>query len=242
MNKLLILNYHRLLDSDHENASAESIFFVHKTNFIEQLDLIDQLEIPIVSLQNGLKNNDQSKLSVVLTFDDGHASDYEIAYPILKERNIAATFFPVISTIGSQDRLTWNQILELSQNQFEIGSHTFSHVDLCNSIPEEIQFELEESKKIIEEKIGLAIESLALPFGKYSSEVKRIAEGIGYKNMLTTNGGTSLPDEVLLHRWNIKSTTIIQEFERILKGNSVTYFVKKSKSTLKRLIGNGLRN
>ena len=242
MNKLLILNYHRLLDSDHENASAESDFFVHKKNFIEQLNLIEQLEISIVSLQNGLKNNDQSKLSVVLTFDDGHASDYEVAYPILKERNIAATFFPVISTIGSQGRLTWNQILELSQNQFEIGSHTFSHADLCNSTPEEIQFELEESKKVIEEKIGQTIVSLALPFGKYSSEVERIVEGIGYKNMLTTNGGISLPDEVLLHRWNMKSTTTIQDFERILIGNSVTYFVKKSKSTLKRLIENGLRN
>ena len=37
---------------------------------------------------------------IIITFDDGYLSNYEIAYPMLKEMNIPATIFVVTSTVG----------------------------------------------------------------------------------------------------------------------------------------------
>ena len=37
---------------------------------------------------------------IIITFDDGYLSNYEIAYPLLKKYNIPASIFIVTSTVG----------------------------------------------------------------------------------------------------------------------------------------------
>ena len=235
MRKVLILNYHKLIDSL-ENESVEAVlkstvqpqhgskrhskFSISKASFIQQLDLIK------------LANTYET----IITFDDGNSSDFTIAYPLLKENKLNAIFFPVISTIGTEDHLTWEQLGELFQSGFDIGSHTLSHRDLTKLSPDEVQFELSESKKVLEEKLGTEITTLALPYGKSNKTIIEIARQVGYKTVFSTNGGTSSQSDFFQHRWNIKYTMSNDTFEKILRGSKTAHFVKKSRSNLKRIV------
>ncbi len=74
---------------------------------------------------------------VVLTFDDAVKSHLTFVAPLLKEMGFGATFF--ISYRWMEDTsnfMTWNQIGQLHKMGFEIGNHTWSHVDF--SLPENV--------------------------------------------------------------------------------------------------------
>ena len=74
---------------------------------------------------------------VVLTFDDAVKSHNTFVGPLLKELGFGATFF--ISYRWMQDTanfMNWDQVGELHKMGFEIGNHTWSHVDF--SLPENV--------------------------------------------------------------------------------------------------------
>jgi hypothetical protein len=93
-------------------------------------------------------------------------------------------------------------------------------------------------KQLVEEKLGKEIQALALPYGKSNKSILKITKEEGYKVVYSTNGGVSSPDDFLQHRWNIKSSTSMETFEKILSGNKWTYFSKANRSSLKRVLDN----
>jgi len=113
-----------------------------------------------------------------LTFDDGLASHYNTVYPLLKQNNYSATFFIVANLsedIYGRELMTKEQIIELSEKGFEIGSHTLTHPHLTNLNEEEIESELKYSKDILQQ-YGIVINSVAFPYGKYDEAVLDIAK------------------------------------------------------------------
>ena len=77
--------------------------------------------------------------------------------------------------------LNWHQIKEMSDAGIEMGSHTVSHPFLVNLSPEDIMYELAESKRLIEEKISKQIKCIAYPAGYYDQRVVELAKICGYK-------------------------------------------------------------
>ncbi|HYR95514.1 MAG TPA: polysaccharide deacetylase family protein, partial [Candidatus Binatus sp.] len=62
-----------------------------------------------------------------LTFDDGHASDYTEAFPVLAELGLRATFFVVPTLVDTPGHVTWQQLREMVAGGMEIGSHSLTH-------------------------------------------------------------------------------------------------------------------
>ena len=74
---------------------------------------------------------------VVLTFDDAVKSHIDFVAPLLKEFGFGATFF--ISARWMQDTvnfMSWPDVGQLHRMGFEIGNHSWSHVDF--SLPENV--------------------------------------------------------------------------------------------------------
>ncbi len=66
--------------------------------------------------------------TVCLTFDDGHHSLYQTAFPLLKKYHFTATAFIVPAFIGQPGWVTWDQIEEMSKSgTMEFQSHTLEH-------------------------------------------------------------------------------------------------------------------
>jgi peptidoglycan/xylan/chitin deacetylase (PgdA/CDA1 family) len=136
-------------------------------------------------------DNPSDPKKLLITFDDGYDGIFEYALPILKKYGFTALVFLVAAYLGKKSfwdmnilqrfrHLDWDEILELKQAGFEFGSHTMSHPDLTFVSPKRLEWELKESKKTLEERLG-TIDCLSYPFGRYNNEVKEAAKRAGYR-------------------------------------------------------------
>lgn len=149
--------------------------------------------------------------SVVLTFDDGYRSVYEIAFPLLRERRMPFLLYLTTSPIETgrplrdhpgAEPLDWDMVGEmLDSGLLTIGSHTHSHPDLRNLTRSDTARELEMADTLIEGRIGVAPAHFAYPWGYWSEEADRIVR----TRYLTAALGSPLPyrrvdDSHLLYR------------------------------------------
>ena len=132
----------------------------------------------------------------LVTFDDGYANNYELAYPILKELGLKGNIFLVYETIDSHNSwhnpeseawipmMTWKQALEMQESGvIEMGSHTMGHKNLPTIPLDEVRWQVTESKTRLEEKLGRAMVGFAYPYGAgaYVAEVRKAAREAGYR-------------------------------------------------------------
>lgn len=96
---------------------------------------------------------------------------------------------------SSSDMLSWVQIAEMSKNNISFGSHTKTHSILTNLSEEKVEEELEESKKIIEEKTKRPVFFIAYPNGNYNASIVKIAEKMGYLAGFTCVSGSNISYE-----------------------------------------------
>jgi hypothetical protein len=70
---------------------------------------------------------------VSIGFDDSYNSVYNTAFPIMSQYGLAGAFYIITSQIGGTSAVTWNQLREMRDRGWVIGSHTHTHVDLGDS-------------------------------------------------------------------------------------------------------------
>ena len=216
--RIIVLNYHLL--SHYAHARSENgQFNVSSAVFLRQLSAIKEKHVPVVSLDALISGNLAEQFGLILTFDDGYRSDFHIAYPALRELNFTAAFFPVVNDIGKNGFVTRNQLSEIADNNFTIGSHGLSHSLLTRLPRTEQRHELQCSKAIIEQTVGKTVSHFALPYGWYNKAIVQLAKEAGYKALMTTTLKVNVPDRqpFVVHRWNIRHNTSQQRFGRMLE-------------------------
>lgn len=108
----------------------------------------------------------------------------------LKQRRI---FTEQFAKHAQMDETKYSKMLSIDdlkyliKNNVEIGSHSHRHAILTKIDSNEIQFELEHSKQILEEVTNHSIRVLAYPNGVFNDEIVSIAKNIGYNILLQTD-------------------------------------------------------
>ena len=122
------------------------------------------------------------KVIITTSWDDGHPLDLKLAN-LLKRYGIPATFYVPVKIQG-ETTLTPDQIKEIAED-FDIGGHTYSHVNLTE-LPKEKAFEeIIKGKKYLEETIDREIQSFCHPFGAYNKEVISMVKKAGFEGART---------------------------------------------------------
>jgi peptidoglycan/xylan/chitin deacetylase (PgdA/CDA1 family) len=124
---------------------------------------------------------------VALTFDGGYPDFYTNVYPVLRQRGLKATLFIIVSDVGREGALRWDQLREVSASGLvEIGSHSWDHVaDPCLS-PEVARREKARSKSVLETRLSVPVVTYAYPYGAFSERAKRFLREAGYRGAVGT--------------------------------------------------------
>lgn len=138
--------------------------------------------------------------TLAVTFDDGLQSVLEHALPLLSRLGVAATVFVPTAFPGRARArwpglerwlasehehglapMSWEQLSELADEGWEIGSHTRTHPRLTRLGDAELAEELHRSKAECEERLGRACRSLAYPYGDVDGRVVAAVRAAGYE-------------------------------------------------------------
>jgi peptidoglycan/xylan/chitin deacetylase (PgdA/CDA1 family) len=173
-----ILNGHYI---DIANETSADIFY----------DTLNKLskEVDFISIQSGSalvqsKKIPQGEKLVCFTFDDGYAECFTKIKPVLDVFNIKAGFFICPDFVEStpeyvekflknrvflktiKPSMTWAQIKTLHNEGHLIGSHTLNHINCREADLDILDFELRQSKAIIESKLQADCTHFAYTYGK----------------------------------------------------------------------------
>jgi peptidoglycan/xylan/chitin deacetylase (PgdA/CDA1 family) len=159
-----------------------------------------------------------------LSFDDGHVSSYSRVFPLLTERGWPGTFFIVAGWVGTRNAVTWEQLRAMADGGMEIGSHSLTHPFLHGLSAAEIRREFGDSKRMLEDGIGRAVEVASLPRGSAAPGTAAIIAELGYRAFCTSAPGlvSHATDRFDAPRIAMKWRTSAAFVARVLAGHSLT--------------------
>ncbi len=135
---------------------------------------------------------------IILTFDDGYRSDYELAFPILQSYGFRAVHFLFVKKLGLTNGLTQAEIAELLAAGHEVGNHTYNHVELHTATQQGLVKETKQAKAALEEMLDIHVTYFCYPVGRYNTEAVQAVEESGHKLAVTTEYGYASPEQGLL--------------------------------------------
>lgn len=177
-----ILNGH-MVDWHHDNDAdgerfARQLLELHK--YCDFVNVEDAVRMIV--------NHEQVKRpAIAFTFDDGWRDCYTQIAPQLEKYGVNAMFFInphfadaadakdkayienfTVNTTKSPGKhpMTWNQIKDLHKRGFLFGAHTLDHYCIADDNIEELEHQIGECRKAIENKLGVPCDYFAFPYGR----------------------------------------------------------------------------
>lgn len=114
--------------------------------------------------------------SVILTFDDGFAKNFTEVFPLLRKYQVKASINLVADWVSDPqgEILTKEQIREMELSGLvQFQSHTCSHRSLNLLTPGEVQAEITESKKKLQELLSGKVSVFVYPREDFTEDIAR---------------------------------------------------------------------
>lgn len=162
------------------------------------------LGFEIVSMKDVLDMADpglSSGRQVLLTFDDGYVNNLELALPVLEAEQCPATIFVLPGRFAGTNAWDQGHLPETERDQLmsleqmktivqspyiTLGSHGMLHSKLPTLSDEQLDWEIQESYRILSEQLGAGfVPVFAYPWGEYSDQVVRAMERSAYRYAFT---------------------------------------------------------
>jgi peptidoglycan/xylan/chitin deacetylase (PgdA/CDA1 family) len=115
-------------------------------------------------------------------------------------RQATPDFRPTPAQSEAYDMMSWDELSTLDPTLITIGSHTLTHPILTTHTAEEINFELRESRLLLEQKLGREIHFFCYPNGSYDERVYQAVKNNYLAAVTTETGVLSRKNVIDLHR------------------------------------------
>ncbi len=212
-----IILYHRI-----DISPINSQYYVPPDKFEEEMKLLHDWGYETISTELLIKaiteGADLPPRPLLITFDDGHLNNYTAAFPIMQKYGFTGVLYIVANYMGADQYMNADQIKEMANAGWEVGSHSISHSDLTSLEPYRQRYEVVESRTLLEEALGVPVLTIAYPFGVSDSSVIDYAHFAGYIGGMslgfTYDQGVS--NLYTLQRRDIKGTYDVKQFAAFL--------------------------
>jgi peptidoglycan/xylan/chitin deacetylase (PgdA/CDA1 family) len=150
----------------------------------------------------------RDRRAFAVTFDDAFASVRTYAAPVLRQFGVRGTLFVPTSFMegegilswkglkgwrdtpeaGELRAMTWEQVGELTEYGWEIGSHTHTHPHLTQLSDVDAREELAVSRGELTRRLGRPCQSIAYPYGDVDDRVEELTRQAGYRTAAALPG------------------------------------------------------
>jgi peptidoglycan/xylan/chitin deacetylase (PgdA/CDA1 family) len=222
-----------------------------RDSFVRQLDYLARAYEPLDGAGLDLFFSDEEaanpparRPALVISFDDGLLSNYEVAAPLLEERGMRGFFFVTTGLpdaggsaafcaaheiklpAGEERGMVWDEIHDLGARGHVIGCHTASHFRMRDPVePGRIDLEIPAAKRRLEAELGAPVRHFAWVGGEpdtYAPDALRALRDCRFEYVFTTQsdllqrGGDSL----MIHRTILDADMPYASFRAKLAGLS----------------------
>jgi len=215
-----VLNYHSI------GAAPGNIYMLRPEHFARQMEYLAKHHYTPLTLDEFALILEKKKIApdkpVLLTFDDGYASNYELAMPVLQSHRFPATVFILPGMVGQGPYLSWSQIRQMRENGWDVQPHTMTHPHLPQLAAEAQREEIVGSRREIEHQLGTVADVFAYPYGEYDETTLDILKAAGFRYAFTTLPGkaTSAQPPLELHRIVVQEGDSFRTWKRKLTKNT----------------------
>lgn len=197
-----ILMYHHIVEVYNGEETKEIIdlpgFWSHMTALKEEGYNFISINDMILAEKGEIKLPEKP---IILTFDDGYSSNYELAFPLLKKYEIKAVMNIVVNSVGetpgTYPHFSWEEAEIMMKSGFvELGSHTFAlhNMDMWKkeSETEEEYYDrlfkdFSYSKYIMDKNLESNTTIMCFPYGYYNNTVIKAAYDSGFSTFITVD-------------------------------------------------------
>jgi peptidoglycan/xylan/chitin deacetylase (PgdA/CDA1 family) len=187
------------------------------------------------------------KLPVRITFDDGERSQYLNAAPLLAEHGILATYFVTPGLIGTAAKfLGWDELKALQNAGHSIQSHGWSHKFLTSCSDAELAHELLASRQLLEDKLGVLVQEISVPGGRWNRRVIKACAEAGYRRVYVSDPwvAENMFGIQVIGRLMVRRSTTVAELHKIIEQDRYALGKMRIRSQVKQaivgLMGDGL--
>lgn len=201
-NGFVVLCYHRFVAHPERFKTALSEYRFPQEEFRWQMQYLKDHNIVPISLQQlkdyWFKGKALPPKAVLLTFDDGFSSLYNVMFPVLQQFKYPGILFLYTDFLkGQGDSLSFEDVKAMQKYGMSLESHTKSHLNL--GFVEEKKQPAEFAKLLTEElsvpvsfirdKFGYTATTLAYPYGVYNDDIIAETKRQNYQLAFTVNAG-----------------------------------------------------
>lgn len=185
----VVLLYHHIdAATPAATSTAPEVFATH----LELLRAEGCVVLPLAQVAAGLRDPAVAlpDRAVALTFDDGYASVFTEAFPLLRARRWPFTVFvsPAEIDAGRGPVCTWDQLRAMAAAGATVACHGLRHEHLQRHRPGEdpaawrarVKADLHAAAGRLSEELGTAPPLFAYPYGEWSPELAELVAELGW--------------------------------------------------------------
>jgi peptidoglycan/xylan/chitin deacetylase (PgdA/CDA1 family) len=124
---------------------------------------------------------------VVLSFDDGYASQARVALPALRGEGWPGVLYLQSARVGRRGGLSTAQVRAMIRAGWEIDAHSVSHPDLTKVSAKRLTAEVAGSRRALRQTFGVSADFFAYPYGRQNARVRAAVRRAGFLGAFTTH-------------------------------------------------------
>jgi peptidoglycan/xylan/chitin deacetylase (PgdA/CDA1 family) len=109
-------------------------------------------------------------------------------------------FRPTARQRAAFDIMDWDDLISLDRNLITVGSHTLSHPILTSLSAQEIELEISESRRCLEQRLQRTVDFFCYPNGSYDMRAYQAVKKTYRAAVTTESGVVDIGEEFDLHR------------------------------------------